>query len=228
MVQGRHWRRAMILAALLGAVAGAAQGEPYWIAYEGNDYPEREGWWRIWYDIPAERRLEDGCLVMDTLGDPFIGEYYQWPPVGNLDPHPGEVFVMRWRIRIDEVSGSRFDAGIQIRADDGWAAGFRHSEDMIRAVWVFGVEAHFQPWVFHDFEFRSGDMRNYELYIDDQLVLEGRFVELSECSRMSWGQSTSSAGSLTRWDYVRFGVVPEPSTWLIVLVALLCVGTRRI
>lgn len=210
MMYGLRWRGVMVVAVVLGVAAVAAWAEPYWIAYEGNDYPEREGWWRIWYDIPAERRLEEGCLVLDTLSDPHITEYYAWPPSGNLDPEPGELFLMQWRVRVDKVLGD-FDPHVLIGADDGWAAAFRFAEDRLRVAWVFGVEVSYQPGVFHEFELRSRDMREYDLYLDGELALKYSFIELNEYSRMTWGAATGGDASCTHWDHVRFGVVPEPS-----------------
>ena len=55
MVRGLRWRSATILAVLLGVAAGAAWAEPYWIAYEGNDFPENEGWVRYATNPPAQR-----------------------------------------------------------------------------------------------------------------------------------------------------------------------------
>ena len=40
---------------LVGSVCCAARGSPYWIAYEGNDFPESEGWERHAYGGGAER-----------------------------------------------------------------------------------------------------------------------------------------------------------------------------
>lgn len=48
----------------------AAMGDEYWIAYEGNDYPENEGWVRWASEPPAKRWIENGSLFIDTRATP--------------------------------------------------------------------------------------------------------------------------------------------------------------
>jgi len=211
-------RLLMFLAALSCAGFPVATAEEYWIAYEGNDFPENEGWLRISYGQP-ERWLEDGCLVIDSRGSVSWVEFYQLNMGGNLDPGPGELFVMQWRLRIDEAYGGDITVGVY--SDDKWAAAFQLYADTISSVFELDTSAPFLPDVFHEFELRSSDMRSYELYIDDELAIEGSFwLSLTE-SRVGWGDSVQGAASLSRWDYFRFGVVPEPSSALLLGLGLL-------
>jgi hypothetical protein len=83
-----------VLVAALGVLAMPARAEPYWIAYEGNDFPENEGWWHIWGPEPGERWIEDSVFVLDTLRDTHIADFYVMNMWGSLDPGPGETFVM--------------------------------------------------------------------------------------------------------------------------------------
>ena len=221
-------RTHLVLAALLAALApNAALGNQYWVAYEGNDYPENEGWQRIWYYTPAERSLEDGCLVLDMRDDPFMVEFYDWPTGGHVDPDPGELLVMQWRLRVDEVDGYS-GPGILIGADNGSVAAFKFHENKIRDTFYAGVEAYFEPGLFHEFELRSYDMMEYQLYIDGNLALQHSFKpETTHVSRMSWGHGVTGVTSLTRWDYVRFGVVPEPSAGIALLALVVWRARRR-
>jgi hypothetical protein len=93
----------VVVAALVLGVPSAALADQYWITYEGNDYPENEGWDRHAYGGGAERYLQDGVLILDGRASPDISDFYRW----NLpsDPGPGEYFVAQWRMRVDEVTG---------------------------------------------------------------------------------------------------------------------------
>ena len=207
--------RCLIVGALLlgGQIASA---DEYWIAYEGNDFPENEGWWHIWGDVRADRRIEDGSLVIDGLADIRIVDFYQMPMNGTLDPGPGETFIMQWRLRVDEVVSRRgLDPGVSVFSDDMWAVSLRFGEDRVESVFETNVRATFEPGVFHEFELRSSDMRSYQFLIDGELAINGSFWFSLIESRVGWGDVIEGARSLSRWDYVRFGVVPEPQTLLL-------------
>jgi len=213
------------------AAADAARGAPYWVAWEGNDYPENEGWERIVNGPqPAERTLADGIMTMDGLADRQIDDYYRMER--PIDPEPGEVFVMQWRLRVNEIIGSPLtlkDAGIGVFSDEDWELLLVFGVDFIRSFHedvVIPFEAH----AFHTFEVRSFDMQRYELYMDGSTVYVGSFWEPSfRRSRIEWGDYTRGAASLVDWDYFRFGVIPEPSCCILLLAALCALhSTRRI
>jgi hypothetical protein len=203
---------------LLGLVAGAAWAEPYWIAYEGDVFPEEAGWWHIW-EGAAERSLEDGVLVIDSLHDIAIADFYQMHMYGELDPEPGELFIMEWRLKIDEIVGDR-DPGVSVFSDDRWAVGFDFDETTIYSGFEPGVTASFEAGIFHDFRLVSWDMRAYQLFIDGDLAIAGWFWDSLTPSRVGWGDCVQGAASLSRWDYFRFGVVPEPGCALLAFVLL--------
>lgn len=212
----------LMVSALLATVARADQ---YWITYEGNDFPENEGWQRVSNGQP-ERWLEDGCLVIDSRGSVSWVEFYQLDMGGNLDPGPGEVFVMQWGTLIDEVVGYR-DPGVSVFADTRWAVAFTFDEDTVMSVFEEDVSADFEPGVFHEFELRSADMLSYELRIDGEPAITGAFWLSLDASRVGWGDVVQGGASLVEWDYLRFGVVPEPSAGLLLGLAGLAGLTRR-
>ena len=84
----RHigWRAAL-LAGLISVAAGA-HAEPYWIAYEGNDFPENEGWIYIWSTPRAIRWIEDGALAIDSRASGATNDWYEWRP-DTLNPGAG-------------------------------------------------------------------------------------------------------------------------------------------
>lgn len=118
--------------------------------------------------------------------------------------------------------------GVYVLSDDSHAVGFVFDEDTLWSLYERNVSASFEPGIFHQFELRSGNMRSYELYIDDDLVIEGAFgASFSETS-VGWGDIVRGSSSLAEWDYFRFGVVPEPSGFMLALVAAACIRRRRI
>lgn len=222
--------RSVCLTTFLAVVPALAVAEEYWIAYEGNDFPENEGWTRVHGEIPAERWIEDGKLFIDGRRDRRIYDFAEMTFDGTLDPEPGETFLLRWRLNIHEVNGLD-DPGIgltsnEVAPDEFYRVGFTFSEDTIMSAFEPGVSAMFEPGVFHRFELRSSDMRSYQLYIDGELRIEGVFCEVFGPTRVNWGDFVMGFTSLAEWDYVRFGVVPEPSSYAYAL-ALLALLRRR-
>ena len=64
-------------------------------------------------------------------------------------------------------------------------------------------------------------MRSYELSVDGDPAVEGVFFEsLSPSSGVAFGDIVHGGASLAAWDYVRFGVVPEPAAWLMIATTL--------
>ena len=219
-------------ALLLGTLAGVAQAEEYWYSYQGNDFPENEGWSRFYGGAEghgiggADRRIEDGVLVMDSLDD--IEAYDGYSMYGDIDPDADETFVMRWRLRVDEVS-VRQDPSIAVFSDDSWAVGLVFSESEVVCSYQPAIRVSFEPGEFHEYEFLSHDMREYELRIDGATALTGEFLHVIDASRVSWGDGVVGSASVSRWDYFEFGVVhtPEPTGILLLLGGTLLLMRRR-
>jgi hypothetical protein len=218
-------------AALLLMLIPAAVADEYWVSYQGNDYPENEGWTRQFSDENgvfgrggAIRSLEDGTLVLDSLRSVMIVDYYE--TTRPIDPDPGELFIMRWRFKIDSVP-RLYDPTIGVFSDRSRGVGFEFSESSFRSAFETNVRVSFEPHEFHVFELRSSDMEHYDLLMDGSPVLVGRFMPAGPPSHLVWGDGVQGATSLSRWDYVEFGVVPEPSSMLCVLFALPFLGRTR-
>ena len=206
---------------LLALVVGGASADEYWFAYEATDrFPEQEGWRRITTGGGAVRSLENGQLIIDGRAGIEITDRYEMNLGGNLDPDPGELFVARWRLRLDEVLGFA-DPTVSIRSDDNRAVAFLYYTDSVFNLFDPSARSQLTPGIFHEFEFRSADMRSYELDIDGRLAITGEMMPTVLQSRVSWGDSTQGATSLASWDFFRFGVVPEPSTFFMAAFALL-------
>ena len=223
-------RRLMFMTVLLYATVPLARGEQYWVAWEGDDFPENEGWTRIVNGPqPAERTLADGIMTMDGLADRQIDDYYRMER--PLDPGPGETFVMQWRLRVDEVIGhpfSLFDAGLGLFSDDDWSLTLVFGVDFIQSLHE-QAQIPFDPGAFHVFEVRSQDMRSYTLRVDGAIARNGTFWEPTfTSSRLEWGDYSRGSATLVDWDHFRFGVIPEPPTLAIMTVSFCaCAPMRR-
>ncbi|UCG88004.1 MAG: hypothetical protein JSW71_05520 [Gemmatimonadota bacterium] len=213
----------LMVSAVLATVASADQ---YWIAYEGNDFPENEGWTRLWNGPIAERWIEDGALVIDARESGTTCEWYNWYP-DTVGPDLGELFLLQWRVKVEDVSGDWIGVNLALFSDDCWGVGFYLTEDTIRSAYEPGVSAQFEPDEFHHFELRSSDMRSYHLYIDGAIAIEGSFWEALWSNKVLWGKSSTGTTCLSSWDYFRFGVVPEPSAGLTVIALLVAFVVTR-
>ena len=220
-------RISLALAFALCAFTASATAEPYWIAYEGNDFPENEGWRRnINAAGGANRWIEDGALVIDSLHNAAIIDDYVID--GISDPGPGELFVAEWRVLSEEMPLS-IDAGVTIArtAVPGHVFfGIGLEEVFVRRE---SETIPITPGEWHAYRMESEDMVQYTLAIDGQEVFSGLFEDQSFLqSFVLWGDMFNGAASLTRWDYVRFGVVPEPASLIhCTLAALVLAAARR-
>jgi hypothetical protein len=197
--------------------------EEYWIAYEGDDFPENEGWERYTRAGGAERSLEEGTLILDGMASwEIVDEYLIRTPV---HPDPGESFLFDWRLRVDEVLGYS-DPLVAVCADELGEVLLTYSGSGVYSL-LEGVWIDFTPGSFHDYSFTSPDMVTYTLHIDGQLAHTGYFVGPSAISAVCWGDGAEGASSVSIWDYVRFGIVPEPGAGLLLgLVGLAAIGAR--
>ncbi len=207
----------LALVLTLCALTASATAEPYWYAYEGNDFPENEGWERYVTDPAPERWLEDGNLFIDSRGIVGSTDNYTIYFDGGVDPGPGETFIMSWGLTVEETTHR--DPGVYVHSDEAWSVAFIFDTDSLSSFYEPTVYVDIEPYVYHEYEMRSSDMRNYELYIDGDLAIEGVFFEGFFPLGVGFGDIVSST-SLASWDYFRFGVVPEPATGPAFVLAL--------
>jgi hypothetical protein len=212
-------RLRLVVALLTLALAAVGSSEPYWIAWEGEGdtagLPEEFGWSRNWgnwngqYQGPgASPTLVDGILTFNSLYDRGVFDFYEMDRPGQIDPGPGEVFVMEWRLAVAQVMGSD-DPAVAVGSDAERIVGFGYSANALISYFEPGVVIPI-PSGFHDYYMLSWDMLNYELYIDGELAHVGTFWQGVSESYVAWGDGTQGAASLHHWDYFRFGVLPTP------------------
>jgi len=226
-------RMLMFLVAALGVLVSTAGADEYWLTYEGNDLPENEGWNRSWGDNDGEhhgdgahRTIEDGILTMDSLYDLRVYDYAYRRLAGEVDPEPGEVFIVECRVMVDETIGDGYDSTFGVSSDNAMQLAFGLFPDHIESIWEDDVALSVTRGVFHEYRVLSWNMETYELYIDDDLVHQGTFWQGLLESQLAWGDGVSGAASRSHWDYIRFGVVPEPCSIVMLITLCICAGRR--
>lgn len=233
--------RALIGVPALVLVASVATAAPFWVTYEGTDFPENVGWDRnsgsaspLW-ESQAVRSLSDGSFRLDTLDDVFTFDYYtQGVENDLLSLCPDGVLMIEWRMRL--LAAETADQAITFETPVGGVF-VRHWLDQI-IVRTGSLEEPVYDHVsvalteYHIFTITIADLENFELFVDDVNVMSGSLDTGlgAPQSSMSFGDNVSaggSGGSVAQWDYVRFGVVPEPATGVLWLACLSIVVGRR-
>jgi len=207
------------------AVAGTllatpARASPYWIAWEGTELPEVQGPWLRGFGYGgAKRTINNGILTYDSLHDVNVWDFAYIEGQRKMDPEPSETFILEWSLKVERVIG-RADPAVGVSSDEAWAVGFEFAEDRIFSVFEGYLQIPIEKGVFHAYQLASMDMRKYDLYVDGQLVRRGVFDKAVTQSYVGFGDGIQGAASLHHWDYLRFGVIPEPATVALVFVVL--------
>ena len=222
---------------ILSVAAAVASANQYYVGYEGNDLPESEpGWVRYHGDENgsqggALRYIEtdpngNSYLVIDSLRNQMIYDYAQYGR--QMDPGQGELFVAEWRVKILEHYGW-YNSGLGFASDTGNLQAFYYSFDHIAR--SQGGTYPISAGEFHSYRFESPDMAHYVLWIDDQEVWNGTWDIIGGVvfSSAGFGDPIQGGGgrSLAEWDYFRFGVVPEPSSMVLILLVCVCAAAHR-
>ncbi len=211
---------------IVATLGGRALAAPFTVAYEGNDFPENEGWRRRTTAGGAIRSIEDGQLVLDGRSNVEISDFYERRD-GSIALDPGEQFFVEWRFSLEDHSGPIGDGSLNITTDDGYWVTINISPTRIR----FGLTDEQIEFAFDgsvSFRLESDDLRSFSLFANGSLIHAGHFRPLIGLGpRVSWGDGTQGVSSLSRWDYFRFGVVPEPRSCVGGIFGLIYLLRRR-
>lgn len=224
--------RVTLALALLAAPQAASADV---VSYEGDVFPEDQGWERLG-TFDADRWLVDGWLVQEVdLGvwDPLPGgeqDYYR----GLIPQFAGAPFFIEWRVvtdaprtEIDGVGGSALAvAGGSVMYHFTIAA---DQVRLVRGVPFDNIWVDIEPQVEHTYRLEVNRNVNFEWFIDGELIIseipEDDFPTAD--ARITWGASMWLTPSRNEWDYVRFGTIPEPATFLLLLGGAGLVLRRR-
>ncbi len=237
--------RALFVVSLILTSALSAVATPWQISYEGDDFPENQGWTRMAGPQAAEppgdyREIVDGqYLLLDSRREGFEGAYdhYILQCPQPFDSGPGEYLFAEWRAWSDATiffPSSNSEGGLadtHIRILDGVGRGVEISLAADRVTDSDPLSAnggqvyYISPGVMHEYRVTSYDMSTYALYVDEILAFEGPFmVQGGYPHSVDFGDASGNVSSVSYWDYVRFGVAPEPGTLVLLLMA--CAGAR--
>jgi hypothetical protein len=220
---------------LLLALSGVANAGL--VAYEGDDFPESSGWTRLG-TFDAERALDAGIFTQHV-------ELGVWAPgpIGETDVYRRsleafvgvDAFFIEWRVETD-APGSILDlSGTPVAASAfGNSANYHITITNNRVLLNRSnllplVYANITPGMAHTYRLELiGDV-SYSLIIDGHIIdsgtPEGRFTNPE--SFLLWGAQRHSFDTTTQWDYIRYGVIPEPATALLLLIGSVLALRRR-
>jgi len=216
-----------ILLAVLALGGGSAALGDWWYTYEADGtFPEEEGWIRHTMGGGAQRWFEDGALVLDASADPAIVDSYVKGMPSLPDPNdPTRTFVFEWRLLVD--SGN-WDPQMFMAFEGHGDIALVYNTDRVYSLHEGKYVADFAPGVFHSYRVTTSDMEIYTLAVDGTIVYSGEVSPWAPWSSVQFGDSTTSSAGLSRWDYIRYGViaVPEPGSILLCVAAVLGLRSR--
>ena len=211
----------VVLISLSGAQVRAAV-----IAYEGDGFPEQmaPAWERSTYCSPV-RWIEQSWLIqqLDAPGE------CNPPPGGDLDRYLASLapftnapsFFVEWRIQTDgDRSEIPFTAPSSLVLGGSGPVGYHFTiaRDQIRF-----IRDNFAPVLYieiapdqaHTYRLELYGITAYAWYVDgdmiDSGVPEGQFPS-AVSDVLSMRAKSQSLPNTTRWDYIRFGSIPQPAS----------------
>ena len=207
-----------------------ALAEEFYLRYDGDDFPENEGWERRFSDPGGqiEREIDKSLFRLDTRASIHLHDYYQLHS-SSFDLLPGEELRMSWRMETVETQTHYWGSDVAVvlanteaaYAEFFLAPGFVREGDL-----PGGDPAHlyeFDVGVPHTFSFVTTDMQEYDLFVDDEFAFHGGFHGYSGSGpcMAAFGDVIDGRSSLCEWDWLEIMVVPEPHTGLLLALCLL-------
>lgn len=200
----RTW---LMLTAL--AICGPAARADWWYAYEASDgtFPEQQGWQWNTDGGEAQRWLEEGAFVLDTSADPGIIDCYSRGLESLPDPNdPTHAFVCDWRLEVDSMTGW-WDPTFFVTFEGYGDVMLGFQMDRIYSLHEGKYIAYFAPGVFHSYHLVTTDLDAYTLAIDGTVSYTGQVSPWAPDSGVQFGDAGPADAGLSRFDYVRYGVV---------------------
>ncbi len=208
-------RCALHVAIALAAAPGFAQV----VSYEGNSFPEKlgQGWDHLETVLPADRSIDAGRLTQAPVVLPCpplctTQDFYRH----ELTDQPS--WFLTWRMATDgpPVFGAVAPASIVAGGTTGILYHFTIGNNEVRLIRgsqfpiVYGD---FDPGV-HVFRLELRGADSYTFLVDgdvvDTGVPEGPYP--TDDSRVTFGAQAAIVDSVTQWDYIRFGLIPEDAS----------------
>ncbi|RJP33475.1 MAG: hypothetical protein C4547_12295 [Phycisphaerales bacterium] len=199
-------------------LAMAVHGFGQIVSYEGDSFPEEEGWERRLRPHPPERWLEDGWLVFECqVWDPEYcqgeDEFYRWDLVEFAG---AQRFMLQWSA-ITDAPRSEI---VEVAPVSCVASGYRgiHFHTTVAKDQVRFLDTVLDPhWVeldpgVHVFHLDLFGEHWYEWSIDGEVRVAERPEKQypTADSFIIWGVRAACVDSVSAFDFVRFGIPDEP------------------
>ncbi len=194
------------------------------IRYEGNVFPEQEGWELILAGTPgAERSLVDGWLVQS------VGMPEGWPePHGDAEFYRRALggfagvdsFFVEWRVWTDNPEWLLNLSAVPSAVSAGGNAAVYHTAMTEERIQLFRrtsiplVYIPIEPVVPHVYRIELRGADSFVWFIDGRPVEGGvpLFAYPDSTASLIWGTRRSYVDSVTAWDYIRYGVIPADAS----------------
>jgi hypothetical protein len=212
-------RAGFLITALVATSPGAVAQV---ISYNATSFPEEMGWLRRSVTFQSDRWLENGWFVQFTEmiqaqpGGPLY-EKEDWYEHSLASFSGTTAWYCQWRMVTDgpsEAIPAIAPAAFVASGFSGILYHFTIAEDRVRLIRDAAlplVWADITPGP-HTYLLELRGTESYTFYIDGQLidsgVPEGAYP--TSDSRLVFGARAPGETATTRWDYIRFGVIPQP------------------
>ena len=214
---------------ILGLLVSPARGDPFFLRYDADNFPEKAGWERYTYDPEGGliRTVEDGIFTIDSRRSAYTADFYH-RHVPAIELNLGEELRLEWRMRTLETDttwkrtdvvvgiGNLEEEFVEIYLAPDYVAVNEDGIEWPEHVYEFGQD----QW--HTFLFTSTDMQEFDLFVDGDFAFHGQFTRhwLLGPNRVSFGDVVTGRTSLSEWDYVQVSVLPEAASGTLALASL--------
>ena len=205
------------LALILLVPAGPVLAEV--VSYEGDSFPESQGWERVTNCLP-ERSVQSGMLLQTVE----VGECGP-PPGGDMDAYTrtldvfdgAETFFVEFRMLTDADRSEMTSGGRPTFVDPASYGPVQYHFTMVRDQVKFIRDVHLpipiidiEPDVFHTSRLELYGETSYIWYLDnivvDEGIPEGAYPSYSPF--INFGAHAYLLDSNATWDYARYGHIP--------------------
>lgn len=178
--------------------------EPYQVAYEGDVFPEQDGWDRFTSNGGVDRLIV-GSVFRLSSNDFMTADQYDMFMNNQLNAGPDEVFYVEWRLRLCPDPGLA-DVKVFVGLDNGERdVSLAYSADHFTSFHDDNT-VFIDTTVFHTYRIQSFDMFDYDFFVDGELAYSGFFDPPGIASSLvNFGDCCVGQASCSEWDFFRFG-----------------------
>jgi len=199
-------------------LAVAAHGSAQIVSFEGDSFPETEGWTRIERLFPPERWVSNGwlrfrCEVVAPERCEGEDEFYRWDLVEFAG---AQRFMLEWSVITDGPRSEILDVAPVSCVAAGQRGVWFHTT-VARDQALFLIDVRYPFWfdlepVVHTFRVDIYGEYWYEWSIDGRVRVAERPEKQypTADSFIIWGVRAACVDSVSAFDFVRFGIPDEP------------------